>query len=82
MSLCVCDGPPHPYDPSWCVTGPIPPGSRPMAPSQPWGRANLRAPAGRDARERRDAIRRLDDRTPGTRAALMILGVHAYEFDT
>lgn len=21
MTLCVCDGPPHPYDPSWCVGG-------------------------------------------------------------
>lgn len=21
MALCVCDGPPHPYDPSWCVGG-------------------------------------------------------------
>ncbi len=21
MSLCVCDGPPHRYDPSWCVNG-------------------------------------------------------------
>lgn len=21
MSVCVCDGPPHPYDPSWCGAG-------------------------------------------------------------
>lgn len=22
--LCSCDGPPHPYNPSWCVSGPVP----------------------------------------------------------
>ena len=22
--LCSCDGPPHQYDPSWCVSGPVP----------------------------------------------------------
>jgi hypothetical protein len=22
--LCSCDGPPHPYSPSWCVSGPVP----------------------------------------------------------
>jgi hypothetical protein len=21
MALCVCDGPPHPYEPSWCGIG-------------------------------------------------------------
>lgn len=22
--LCSCDGPAHPYDPGWCVSGPVP----------------------------------------------------------
>jgi hypothetical protein len=28
MALCSCDGPPHTYDPSWCVNPRFGPGER------------------------------------------------------
>lgn len=81
MALCNCDGPPHTYDPHWCVSGPKPPGSGPMTPTTPWGRHNLRAPYGSDRAKREDAIRRLNDGTPGAIAALLVLGVQPEEID-
>lgn len=33
MALCVCDGPPHQYDPAWCVSGLKPARGEVRAPS-------------------------------------------------
>lgn len=81
MSLCCCDGPPHTYDPSWCVSGLKRVGGSPMRPAAPAGRDTLRAPRGSDRALRYAAIRRLDDGSEGAKAALRTLGVTDDEFD-
>lgn len=46
--LCTCDGPPHPYDPSWCVGGRKGP-SREQPVSRAPVAGELRMTAGRSA---------------------------------
>lgn len=81
MALCHCDGPPHTFDPSWCVNGLKPAGDLPMRPTTPWGRDTLRPPHGSPRARREDAIRRLDDKTASAVHALEVLGVTADEID-
>lgn len=43
MTLCVCDGPPHTYDPAWCGVR-KPAGEMPMRAAAPLGADTLRSP--------------------------------------
>lgn len=77
MALCRCDGPPHTYDPAWCIGGIVPVDGvgLPMQPARPTGRDTLRPRRGSDRDLRLAAVRRLDDGTEGARIALRVLGV-------
>lgn len=83
MALCRCDGPPHQFDPAWCVSPKLvdrPVIPTPMQPARPLGRDTLAAPRGSERAVRYAAIRRLDDGSDGARDALRALGVQDEEF--